>query len=102
MTALELSNSAAGSISPPPNVSTAVRALWFARAGKWEVAHDLCQEIQGKEGSWIHAYLHRVEGDLSNARYWYARAEQPVPDSKVALEDEWLEIVTILLESGRS
>lgn len=90
MTAPELARSAASDDAPPAGLSITARALWLAKAGKWDAAHDLCQEIPGTAGSWIHAYLHREEGDLSNAAYWYSRAGQPVPT--VSLEDEWLEI----------
>jgi len=92
MTAMDLARSAASESSPPSGLSTAARALWLAKAGQWDAAHDLCQEIQGTAGSWIHAYLHREEGDTSNAAYWYSRAGKPVPAATVSLADEWLEI----------
>ena len=97
MTAMDLARSAASDASPPPGISTAARALWFARAGQWDAAHDLCQEITGNAGSWIHAYLHREEGDLSNASYWYSRAGKPVPAAAVSLADEWIEIAGELI-----
>ncbi len=97
VTALELSLSAISDAFPPAGISIAVHALWFARAGKWDAAHDLCQDIPGETGSWIHAYLHREEGDLSNAAYWYSRAHKPTPPSSLALEDEWLAIAAVLL-----
>lgn len=92
MTAMDLARSAASDATPPAGISTAARALWFARAGQWDAAHDLCQEITGSAGSWIHAYLHREEGDLSNAAYWYSRAGKPVPAVALPLADEWMEI----------
>ena len=67
MTAAELAHSATSDASPPAGLSTVARTLWFAKAGEWDTAHDLCQEISGSAGSWIHAYLHREEGDFSNA-----------------------------------
>ena len=73
------------------------RALWLAKAGQWDAAHDLCQDVQGMAGSWIHAYLHREEGDLSNAAYWYARAGKPVPERSLSLADEWMGIAGELL-----
>lgn len=97
MTAIDLARSAAADASPPAGISTAARALWLAKAGRWEEAHDLCQEVPGNDGSWIHAYLHREEGDLSNAAYWYARSGKPVPAPSVSLADEWLLITTELL-----
>ncbi|MEO5716682.1 MAG: hypothetical protein ABIT37_24600 [Luteolibacter sp.] len=100
MTAMDLSHSAASDASPPDGISTAARALWFARAGKWDAAHDLCQEIPGAAGAWIHAYLHREEGDLSNAAYWYSRAGKPVPPPSLSLGDEWLAIAAVLLGAG--
>ncbi len=92
MTVEELANSAAPDAAPPAGISDEARALWFAKAGRWEQAHDLCQEIESPSGYWIHAYLHRVEGDLSNAAYWYARAGRPAPSRSKTLEIEWLEI----------
>ena len=97
MTALDLARSAASDAAPPAGLSTTARALWFAKAGQWVAAHELSQEITGRPGSWIHAHLHREEGDISNAAYWYARAEIPVPDPTTSLADEWLEIATALL-----
>ena len=97
MTAMDLARSAASDATPPAGISTAARALWFARAGQWDAAHDLCQEITGSAGSWIHAYLHREEGDLSNAAYWYSRAGKPVPAAAVSLADEWMEIAGELI-----
>ncbi|MES2657420.1 MAG: hypothetical protein V4689_02320 [Verrucomicrobiota bacterium] len=97
MTAMDLARSAASDASPPAGISVSANALWFAKAGKWDAAHDLCQDIPGSAGSWIHAYLHREEGDLSNAAYWYSRAGKPVPASTVSLADEWLAIAGDLL-----
>ncbi len=97
MTASDLARSAATDASPPPGISTAAHALWLAKAGRWDAAHDLCQEISGSAGAWIHAYLHREEGDAPNAAYWYARAGRPVPAASVTLADEWLEIASALM-----
>ncbi|MEO5916358.1 MAG: hypothetical protein ABIS50_19130 [Luteolibacter sp.] len=97
MTAQDLARSAASDASPPAGLSTTARALWFAKAGQWDAAHDLCQEITGSAGSWIHAYLHREEGDHSNAAYWYSRAGKPVPASTMSLADEWLQITGELI-----
>lgn len=97
MTAMDLARSAAEDASPPAWINTSARALWLAKAGKWDAAHDLCQDIPGSAGSWIHAYLHREEGDLSNAAYWYSRAGKPTPSSSVTLADEWMKIAATLL-----
>lgn len=93
---MDLARSAADDASPPAGLTDAARALWFAKAGRWDAAHDLCQHIGGSAGSWIHAYLHREEGDPSNAAYWYARAGKTMPASSVPLADEWMEIATAL------
>ena len=80
---------------PPSHLSQSLQALWHAAKEDWEMSHQIAQEIHTAEGSWIHAYLHRVEGDQSNADYWYARSGHPRP--KVGLDQEWEEMVTALL-----
>jgi hypothetical protein len=82
---------------PPGGVSTLLQALWYDGKNDWHRAHDIAQEIKSPEGSWIHAYLHRKEGDAGNAGYWYHRAGKPVPD--ISLEEEWKQIATALLQS---
>lgn len=84
--------------SPPAGVSLALTALWHERSGNWNRAHEIAQDIAGPEGAWIHAYLHRREGDQANAAYWYRLAGQPV--CRGDLEDEWRAIVTVLLGAG--
>jgi hypothetical protein len=79
----------------PENLSPPLRAMWEDARGHWEAAHAIAQDIDDKTGSWIHAYLHRKEGDLGNAGYWYRRAGQPVAHD--SLDDEWARIVTALL-----
>src|ERR1700682_5779007 len=79
----------------PPRLAVPLRALWFAAKGNWDKAHALVMDEAGEEASWVHAYLHRVEGDLDNARYWYRQAKRPVPAS--SLPDEWMEIAQALL-----
>jgi hypothetical protein len=81
--------------SPPSQLTDTLQALWYDGKGDWEAAHNVAQEIHTREGSWIHAYLHRKEGDLGNASYWYHRANQPV--SKKTLEEEWEDITRALL-----
>lgn len=94
MTAPQLLNLANTGEIEPENLSIELRSLWLQQAGDWDAAHDLCNEIPEPAGSWIHAYLHRVEGDLGNAQYWYQRAGKQMPD--YALKKEWLEIVAEL------
>ena len=80
---------------PPGGLSPALRALWHERKGDWDAAHRLAQAADDRDGAWVHAYLHRVEGDHANAAYWYRRAGRPVPDQP--LRDEWAAIVRALL-----
>lgn len=81
--------------APPDGLSQALQALWYDAKGDWGNAHTLAQAQDDAEGAWVHAYLHRVEGDLSNAGYWYRRANRP--PASIALEDEWVEIAQTLL-----
>lgn len=82
---------------PPAGLDTAVKALWHAAKGDWNTAHTLAQSCEDASGAWVHAYLHRVEGDESNAGYWYRRAGKP--HATVPLEQEWREIAAALLTS---
>ncbi len=81
--------------SPLPGLSNLLQAMWYDAKGDWESAHNLAQEVETRDGSWLHAYLHRKEGDLSNASYWYSRAGKPL--CKKSLNEEWEEIVQALL-----
>jgi hypothetical protein len=81
--------------APPQGVSPALAALWHEAKGDWHAAHRLAQDEDDADGAWVHAYLHRVEGDLSNAGYWYRRAGKPA--SQAPLRDEWTAIVKALL-----
>jgi hypothetical protein len=87
--------SATTSSSTPPAVAPLLRALWHDARGEWDAAHQVAQEIEDKDGAWVHAYLHRKEGDLGNAAYWYRRAAQPMATD--ALEAEWKRIAEALL-----
>ncbi|MFB6259798.1 MAG: hypothetical protein ABEJ96_08630 [Thiohalorhabdaceae bacterium] len=80
---------------PQAEWSRPLQALWWAAKGEWDRAHRLAQAEPGADGAWVHAYLHRVEGDLGNASYWYRRAGQPV--SQASLEAEWEAIAAQLL-----
>ncbi len=72
-----------------------LKALWYDAKGDWEASHDIVQEMHGNLGSWIHAYLHRKEGDEFNAGYWYKMARKPFPEKN--LEVEHKEIVLAIL-----
>lgn len=97
VTSTELARSAASDAAPPPGLGGIARTLWFAKAGRWDDAHDLCQDLPGTAGSWIHAHLHRQEGDLENAAYWYRRAGRPVPAAAVTIAGEWDQLAEALL-----
>ena len=84
--------------APPDTLSPALKAMWEDAKGNWSAAHSIAQEIEDEAGSWIHAYLHRKEGDLGNAGYWYRRAKLPAADD--TLEEEWARIVLVLLCPG--
>jgi hypothetical protein len=81
--------------APPAGLSASLQGLWWAAKGDWDKAHKLVQDEDSRDAAWVHAYLHRVEGDLPNARYWYGTAGKPVVSG--ALEDEWTAIVAALL-----
>jgi len=83
---------------PPPGLTRPVEALWHAGRGDWDAAHKLVQQDEGEpQHDWVHAHLHRVEGDLSNAGYWYRRAKQPAETGP--LDAEWAKIAQALLTS---
>ena len=79
--------------APNPQWSRPIVALWYQGQGDWHGAHDALQDDESRVGSWVHAHLHRVEGDAFNAAYWYRRAHQPVPPSTLSLEAEWEQLV---------
>ncbi|MGH8630110.1 MAG: hypothetical protein ACREU7_04990 [Burkholderiales bacterium] len=81
---------------PPEGLRSTLRALWLDARGSWDKAHEVVQDEGGAEAAWVHAYLHRKEGDLDNAGYWYRRARRTMPTG--ALEDEWRAIVATFLE----
>ena len=83
------------SAAPPPEQSLALAGLWWDAKGDWTRAHEAAQQDEGVAGSWVHAYLHRKEGDGSNASYWYSKAGRR--PSRVSLEEEWEEIANALL-----
>lgn len=82
--------------NPPNELSHALAGLWWDAKGDWTQAHESAQQDEGRDGFWVHAYLHRKEGDQGNAAYWYRRADKPV--CKESLDEEWDSIVRALLE----
>lgn len=81
--------------APPPGSSAYLQSLWYDGKGDWEKAHTVIQDVPDKTASWIHAYLHRKEGDEGNAGYWYSKAGKRMPS--YSLQQEWEEIVKALL-----
>lgn len=79
----------------PTGLSVPLQALWWAGKDDWDKAHTLVMETSGAEAAWVHAYLHRVEGDLPNARYWYGHAGKPPAHNP--LNEEWDVIIAALL-----
>ena len=81
---------------PPSGLSAPLLALWHAARGEWNAAHGIAQQQEGDPAhDWVHAHLHRVEGDLGNAGYWYRRAGKPVATGTI--EEEWGAIAEALL-----
>jgi hypothetical protein len=85
---------------PPEGLSPALEGLWWDAKGDWAKAHEATQRDEGPDGSWVHGYLHRKEGELSNAKYWYRRADRAAAYGD--LEKEWAAIVTWLLRQANS
>jgi len=81
--------------SPPHNLSGYLQSLWYDAKGDWNRSHEIIQNIEDNKAAWIHAYLHRKEGDIGNADYWYRRAGKDRPDA--TLDAEWKTIVETLL-----
>ena len=81
--------------NPPHEINPLLEALWYDGKGDWESAHSIAQEIHTNNGSWIHAYLHRKEGESGNAAYWYHMAHKDFPTA--SLEKEWEELVEAFL-----
>ncbi len=81
--------------APPAGFGAAALALWWEAKGDWHQAHKCAQQQGDADGAWVHAYLHRVEGDMRNAAGWYGRAGKPV--ASVPLPEEWETIARALL-----
>lgn len=87
--------STATAATPPPGINGALHALWLDARGDWDAAHDAAQAADEADGAWVHAYLHRKEGDEMNAGYWYDRAGKPAASGD--LRAEWEAIARALL-----
>ena len=86
--------------APAQRLAPPLAALWWAAKGDWDKAHKIVQDEPTREAAWVHAYLHRVEGDLGNAGYWYRQAGQPV--AKDALDVEWERIASALIGDDKA
>jgi hypothetical protein len=84
---------------PPSGLSPALAALWWAGNDKWDKAHEIVMNEDGKDCAWVHAYLHRVEGDGDNARYWYRQAKRDPAMGDLA--SEWAAIAAALLSTRK-
>ena len=81
--------------APAPELDAPLAALWWVAKGKWDEAHKIVQDEETADAAWVHAYLHRVEGDLGNAGYWYRQANKPV--ATIPVDAEWERIASALL-----
>ena len=97
MNAKDLAYGAERGGTPPTGVEDAVKALWLARAGRWDAAHELCMDEGNVKTAWVHAHLHRVKGEFDNAGYWYDIAGKVRPQGQLRLGEEWLKIAEELL-----
>lgn len=84
--------------SNPIEFSPLLQALWYDAHGDWDKAHDISQNLETPDGAWLHAYLHRKQGDIWNADYWYRRAGKVRPSG--TLEEEWEEIAILFLKEN--
>jgi hypothetical protein len=82
--------------APDPQLSTILKSLWYDAKGDWKRAHDFVDQLPGSDAAWVHAYLHRKEGDVWNADYWYARAKKTRPS--YSLEEEWANLVDYFIK----
>jgi hypothetical protein len=83
----------------PASLTGPLLAMWWQGRGEWERAHEVAQEIESADGAWVHAHLHRVEGDRMNAGYWYRRAGRPMPADDLGAE--WERMVGEMLQRRR-
>ncbi len=85
---------------PPSDFHEALKALWWERKGDWNKAHDMLQNLEGRDAAWVHAYLHRKEGDVTNAAYWYNKAGKDISSGDII--EEFRFIVSTLLKKHNS
>lgn len=89
-------NASLGADTIPSGLASPLVALWHAARGEWDAAHGIAQQHEGEPShDWVHAHLHRAEGDLGNASYWYRRADKPMPKGDLAAERDAM-IVSLL------
>lgn len=98
MTVAELVTSIQNDTAPSADLSPEAQALWYAKKGQWEEAHNIAQEIHTAMGSWIHALLHLIEGDVGNANYWFHKAHKPTRGIK-EIDALWETIAAEVLAS---
>ncbi len=99
MSATDFRTSLSGA-GPAADLDAPLAGLWWAAKGDWDQAHKIVQDEASADAAWVHSYLHRVEGDLGNAGYWYRQAGRPVATD--SLESEWERMVATLLGSGKA
>ena len=85
---------------PPKHLTVELKALWYDQKGDWDIAHKQVEHLSSSSASLVHAYLHRKEGDVWNANYWYSRASEIRPN--VALQEEWGQLVSRFLKGIKS
>lgn len=86
--------------NPPKDISVYLQALWYDAKNNWHKAHDLINDMEDNTAAWIHAYLHRKEGDISNAHYWYNRANKTMP--LLSLDTEWEDITDTIINENNT
>ena len=80
---------------PPPFATALLRAVWYGLRGDWNAAHEIAQAQDDAEGAWVHAWLHRIEGDAGNARYWYQRSRRPWRSDDIRVEGQQIAMALI-------
>jgi hypothetical protein len=96
MTTIDEFRSSVSAATPPAEIAPALQALWWLARGDWNRAHECVQQHEGeRDCDWVHAHLHRQEGDMSNASGWYQRAGKPVP--ALSLQEEWTDLAMEML-----
>ena len=86
--------------APPEDYSPELKALWWERKNYWDTAHKIIQHLPGKDAAWVHAYLHRKEGDIDNASHWYSKAGRSFCEKDI--NDEFRDIISVLMEKYSS